>query len=237
VKFAPRLNSDTAMLLNGVSDVPVLYAAEVTHTRRAPIANHFRYRANYWLVDFDRLPPARGIMGCLARFEKSDHCDVRSLLGEKGMDADRILMLSMARTLGYVFNPISVFWCYNVDGECVTVLTEVHNTYGGRHTYVLQPDGKGRAEVDKVLYVSPFYPVDGYYDIRVSEPGLFLSVSVTLHREGDTPFVASLRGERRNASMINVVWASLIHSSLRTSILIRWQAVRLWLRGLKVQPR
>lgn len=237
MKLAPRLKGDTAMSLNGVPDVPVLYAAAVTHRRRAPIANHFRYRANYWLVDFDHLAPPRGIMGCLARFERSDHCDVRALLVEEGMEADRIFMLSMARTLGYVFNPISVFWCYNVAGACVAVLTEVHNTYGGRHTYVLRPDGKGRAEVDKVLYVSPFYPVDGYYAIRVSEPGPSLSVSVTLHRAGDTPFVASLRGERQNASVINVLWASLIHSSLRTSILIRWQAVQLWLRGLKVQPR
>ena len=49
-------------------------------------------------------------------------------------------------------------------------LAEVHNTYGDRHIYLLQPDDHGHSEVNKEMYVSPFYLVDGYYDIRVSEP-------------------------------------------------------------------
>ena len=97
--------------------LPALYAAEVAHTRRTPIANHFRHRASYWLVDFDRLPRPRGIQGRLARFERSDHSDVRAFLCERGVAAERILMLAMPRTLGYVFNPISVFWCYDADGD------------------------------------------------------------------------------------------------------------------------
>lgn len=221
----------------GAPREPVLYAAEVMHSRRSPIANRFCYRASYWLVDVDRLPAPRAIWGSLARFERVDHCDARALLAEEGIVADRILMLAMARTLGYVFNPISVFWSYNADGECVAVLCEVHNTYGGRHTYVLRPDEKGRSAVDKVLYVSPFYPVDGHYDIRVSEPGSSLSVTVTLHRGDDSPFVATLRGEQRANNLFNVLWASLAHSALRTSFLIRWQAIRLLARGLKVHPR
>lgn len=227
---------DTASSSHAGLAVPSLYAADVMHSRRAPIANRFHYRSNYWLVDFDHLPQPRGIWRTLARFEKIDHCDVRALLAEEGLVADQILMLAMARTLGYVFNPITIFWCYNVDEE-VAVVAEVHNTYGGRHTYVLRPNEKRHTEVDKVLYVSPFYPVDGHYDIRVSDPGPSLSATVTLYRANDAPFVASIRCEQRNTSVINVLWASLVHSSLRTSILIRWQAVRLWLRGLTVQPR
>jgi len=220
-----------------VDQLPALYAAEVTHMRRAPITNSFRYRASYWLVDFDQLPAPRGVFRALARFERSDHCDVRTFLAEHGVVADRILMLSMARTLGYVFNPISVFWCYDAVGAQVAVLAEVHNTYGERHTYLLQPDENGRSEVNKVLYVSPFYPVDGHYDIQVSKPGANLSVTVTLHRGGDLPFVASLRGQRRSASPVNAIRASLFQPALRTTILIHWQAVRLWVRGLKMQPQ
>jgi uncharacterized protein len=217
--------------------LPALYAANVTHTRRAPITNHFRYRAGYWLVDFDQLPTRAGIHRYLAHFERDDHCDIRALLAQHGIAADRILMLAMARTLGYVFNPISVYWCYDASGAQVGVLAEVHNTFGGRHTYLLQPDGSGRSEVGKALYVSPFYPVDGHYEIRVSEPGESLSVTVILHRDNDLPFVASLMAERRPVTAANVVRASLMYPALRTSILIRWQAVRLWVRGLKVQPR
>jgi DUF1365 family protein len=231
------LREDLTMPSILADQLPALYAAEVTHTRRAPITNHFRYRASYWLVDFDRMPAPRGIYRRLARFESSDHSDVQTLLAEHGITADRILMLAMARTLGYVFNPISVFWCYDAVGEQVAVLAEVHNTYGERHTYVLHPDENGRSEVDKALYVSPFYPVDGHYDIRVSEPGPSISVTVTLHRSDAPPFVASLRGQRRTASTVNMVLACLLHPALRTSVLIRWQAVRLWVRGVKVQPQ
>jgi uncharacterized protein len=217
--------------------LPALYATKVTHSRRSPMVNHFRYRASYWLVDFDHLPAKRGIHCRIARFDREDHCDARDLLAEHGLVADRILLLTMARTYGYVFNPISVFWCYDEAGVQVALLVEVHNTYGGRHTYLLQPDESGRSEVDKALYVSPFYPVDGHYDIRVSEPGDSLSVTVTLRRKNDLPFVASLIGERRPVTTANGVRASVMYPALRTSILIRWQAVRLWIRGLKVQSR
>jgi DUF1365 family protein len=217
--------------------LPALYSTEVAHTRRTPITNHFRYRASYWLVDFDQLPSPRGILGHLARFEPGDHSDVRAFLAARGIGADRIVMLAMARTLGYVFNPISVFWCYDATGARVAVLAEVHNTYGGRHTYLLQPDEQGRSEVDKAMYVSPFNLVDGSYDIRVSEPGPSLSVSVTLRRVHEEPFVATLRGEWCSANRLNVVKASLVYPALRATILIHWQAVRLWFRGLKVQPR
>jgi DUF1365 family protein len=222
---------------NNAPKLPVLYASVVTHTRHIPIKNRFRYKASYWLVDYDELPEAIGLLGRLVRFERSDHCDVRALLTEHGVTADQILMLAMPRTLGYVFNPISMFWCYDAAGERIAALAEVHNTYGERHAYLLRPDESGRSKVVKELYVSPFYPVDGHYDIRVSEPGPSLSVSVTLHRDGDAPFVASLRGERRVASRRGVLRASLLHPAMRIAILIRWQAVRLWARGLKVQPR
>jgi DUF1365 family protein len=232
------MSRDTPQVCSSLHDpLPVLYATEVAHTRRAPIANYFRYRASYWLVDFDRLPRPRGILRVLAQFERSDHSDVRAFLAEHGIEAERIVMLATPRTLGYVFNPISVFWGYDRNGTQTAVLAEVHNTCGGRHTYLLQPDEHGCSSVTKEMNVSPFNSVDGHYDLRVSEPGACVSVTVTLRREGDLPFVATLRGERRTASTRNVVTASLIHPALRTSILIRWQALRLWFRGLKVQTR
>ena len=87
------------------SQLPALYASVVTHTRRVPIKNGFRYKASYWLVDYDELPEATGLVWRLVRFERSDHSDVRALLTDHGVTADRILMLAMPRTLGYVFNP------------------------------------------------------------------------------------------------------------------------------------
>jgi uncharacterized protein len=217
--------------------VPVLYDSVVMHSRRTPLTNRFRYRTAYWLVDLDDLPQPRGAMGLLARVRARDHLDVRALLRDSGVAADRVLMLTTARTLGYVFNPITVFWAYDRAGARTAVVAEVHNTYGSRHAYLLRPDGDGYAEADKALYVSPFYPVDGRYQIHVSEPGESISLRVSLRRDGDEPFVATLRGQRRAVTAANVLRATLRYPSARTSARIRWQGIRLWAKGLAVQPR
>jgi DUF1365 family protein len=146
-------------------------------------------------------------------------------------------MLAAARTFGYVFDPITVLWCYDQAGEPTAVVAEVHNTYGDRHAYVLNAGSTAATEIGKEMFVSPFYPVDGRYRISVSDPGDSLSVSVTLHREGDRPFVATMRGERQSTSVRNVVRSAVRYSSIRTSLLIRWQALKLWTRGLEMQPR
>lgn len=215
---------------------PAIFEGRVTHARRTPLAHRFRYRAGYWLVDYDLLPQPRGWMGLVARVRREDHADVRSLLREEGIGADRILLLATARTGGYVFNPLSVFWCYDESGQPTAVLAEVHNTYGGRHVYVLKGEEE-ETRVEKELYVSPFYSTEGSYRIRVSQPGSTLSVTVTLEQEGHEPFVASLVATRKPLSVANAVRISLGYSALRTSALIRWQALRLWSRGLKVVPR
>ena len=80
-------------------------------------------------------------------------------------------MLAHARVLGYVFNPLTVYWCHRPDGTLACVVAEVHNTYRQRHAYLLPADDRGRAEVPKQFYVSPFYPVDGRYRMSLPEPG------------------------------------------------------------------
>jgi hypothetical protein len=146
-------------------------------------------------------------------------------------------MLTTAHTLGYVFNPITVFWAYDQAGVGTAVVAEVHNTYGGRHAYLLHPDRDGYAEADKALYVSPFHPADGRYQIHVGEPGETVSLRVILQRESDEPFVATLRGQRRAVTATSVLRASLRFPSALTSALIRWQGIRLWWKGLEVQPQ
>ncbi len=100
---------------------------------------------------------------------------------------------------------MSVFWCHDAEGSLEAVLVEVHNTYGGRHVYSVRTDERGRAVTDKILYVSPFYPVDGHYTMSLPEPGRQLRLAVTLHRDADLPFTASVTGTRRAATVPNVV--------------------------------
>jgi uncharacterized protein len=217
--------------------VPALYEANVSHSRRSPMRHDFRYRVAYWLVDFDRLPYPRGVAGRCIGVSQEDHIDIRSFLLERGITAARVVMLSGARILGHAFDPISVFWCYDQSGTQCAVVAEVHNTYGGRHGYLLNSAEEDVAQVPKRMYVSPFNRVDGTYHIRVSSPGSTVSVSVSLERVGQEPFTAILCGTRRPMTMIAVVGSMFRVSGARTRLLIQWEALRLWRRGLTVQPR
>jgi DUF1365 family protein len=217
--------------------VPALYQAEVTHSRRSPRVHRFGYRATYWLVDFDELPRPPGIARWCTGVRQQDHVDIRGFLDDHGVAAARVVMLTGARSFGYAFDPISVFWCYDeADAQCA-VIAEVHNTYGGRHAYLLEFDTHGEAEIEKAMPVSPFNEMGGTYRIRVSSPTLTVSVRVVLEREGQEPFVASLRGTRRALTRTSALVAVLRHSSARTRVLIQWEALRLWRRGLMVQPK
>jgi uncharacterized protein len=147
-------------------------------------------------------------------------------------------MLAHARVLGHVFNPLTLYWCGYADGAPACVVAEVRNTYGGRHRYLLRPDGKGRAEVTKSFPVSPFFPVDGSYRIRVPPPGERLAVGVTVRRGGTTALVAGLTGRRRPGTAGSLLRLAARHpfATLAVSAGIRFHGVRLYLRGLPVHP-
>ena len=115
-----------------------------------------------------------------------------------------MLMLAHARVLGYVFNPLTVFWCHHADGTLACVIAEVHNTYGQRHAYLVHTDARGRARTEKALYVSPYHPVDGWYQMSLPRPGPRLALSVTLHRPNGHRFVASVRahGARTRSALL-----------------------------------
>ena len=79
-------------------------------------------------------------------------------------------MLATPRSFGHAFNPLSVFWCHDRTGALACVVAEVHNTYGERHCYLLRPDADGHAGAEKAFYVSPFFAVDGRYEMTFTDP-------------------------------------------------------------------
>ncbi|HEX2705450.1 MAG TPA: DUF1365 domain-containing protein [Candidatus Lustribacter sp.] len=229
---------------------PRLYATTIQHTRTGPLAHAFTSRSYSWLVDLDALPRLGGLLGWFARFEARDHvgdpgatlrANIDSFLGDRGVDlrGGRVLMLASARVAGYVFNPISVFWCLDPDEALRCVVVEVHNTYGGRHAYLVQTDDRGRATVDKELYVSPFNDVSGHYELTVPLPGERVRLSVVLRRPGHPPFVARVAGVTRPWGRRTLVGLLVRHplEPLMVSARIRRQGIGLWLRRLPVQPR
>ena len=158
--------------------LPALVVGQVTHRRPGPVRHAFRHRVYQWLVDLDCLPRQRWHLRAFAHFSSADHLGDPGLpikrnienylaLGGIGLgDRGRVLMLASARVLGHVFDPLSVFWCYDSDGVLACVVAEVHNTYGERHAYLLRPDQAGTAMTGKSFYVSPFFDVTGTYELR-----------------------------------------------------------------------
>jgi len=244
------LRRKSATVAGSDIQTPALYYATVGHTRRMPLENTFSYGVYMWLVDLDAIPSMPAPFGWVARFEARDHlgdptrsikANVVAYLAENDIDLSggRVVMLANARVAGYVFNPISVHWCYDRDGALAVILAEVHNTYGERHVYLLRPDESGRAHADKELYVSPFFDTVGQYVMRFSSPAEELSVTMALRKDGRTPFTATLRGRRRRATRGAVVRAALRYPfmPLLVSALIRYQGIKLWARRLPVVSR
>ncbi|WP_433041171.1 DUF1365 domain-containing protein [Dactylosporangium sp. CS-033363] len=210
-----------------------LYECTLRHIRTAPVRHAFAYRTYQWLVDLDDRPDRR--------FRARDHfgdpaatirSNVERFLAHRGVVADgRILMLTNARALGHVFNPLTVYWCHDRSGRLTAVIAEVHNTYGERHCYLLHTDPDGRAETGKAFYVSPFFGTGGRYRMRLPEPADRLALTVALDRDGGPVFTATLRGVRRPAGRRHPFTA------LAVSARIRLQGIRLLLRGLPVLQR
>ncbi|MFI8423421.1 DUF1365 domain-containing protein [Streptomyces sp. NPDC085479] len=230
---------------------PALYICEVAHTRVQPVHHALRRRTYLWLVDLDALPVPPRLLRPLARFDARDHFGGRAPTIRAGLDAylashgvrdadGRVLMLAHARVLGHVFNPLTLYWCHDRAGRPVCVVAEVHNTYGGRHCYLLRPDADGRADVAKEFYVSPFFDVEGSYRMRLPLPGDRLDLTVQLRLpDGSRPLTATVRGRHRAADTRGLLTAALRHpwSTAAVSAGIRLHGIRLYLKGLPVRPR
>lgn len=236
----------------GRTCTPALYLCTVAHARTAPRRYSLRHRTYMWLVDPDRPPRLPYALRPLARFDARDHfggtedtvrAGLEKFLAARGVDlgGGQVTMLTHARVLGYVFNPLTLYWCHDPDGVLRCVVAEVHNTYGERHCYLLRtgPAGDQPAHVDKEFYVSPFFPVDGSYRMRLPEPAERLGLSIQLEREGARPFTATVRGVRRPATTGALLRTAVRHplSTLAVSAAIRLHGIRLFLRGLPVRPR
>jgi len=221
----------------------------VMHRRFGPVRHAFRHRVYLWLVDLDSVPRQRGYLRWFATFSSEDHlgdprqtikaniADYLRLNGIDLGDRGRVLMLASARVLGHVFDPLSVFWCYDSAGRLACIVAEVHNTYGERHAYLLRPDTAGVAEVGKAFHVSPFYDVSGTYTLRFTLTPDRVSTAVLLRREGAVAFSATFRGRPEPATRRNLA-RLLIRQPLitqRVSALIRVHGIWLWLRGLPVR--
>jgi len=222
-----------------------LYVGWVRHRRYVPRAHAFRYPLFMAYLDLGELGEVfkgRALWSAhrpaLARFAREDH------LGDAGMPLEEavrelvaakrgrrpggpIRLLTHLRYLGYGFNPVSFYYCFDAAGERVeTVVAEVNNTpWGERCCYVL--DGL-RAETEKAMHVSPFMPMDLRYAWRFTAPGTRLGVHMRLTRGDETVFDATLALKQEPIG--NGVLARFPLMTAKVIAAIHWEALKLWLK-------
>jgi uncharacterized protein len=225
---------------------PALYRTRVTHLRRAPVHHYFEHQGYSWYVDIDELPELPRWLRPFARFDARDHLAgapdeslrqrVDTFLAGHGIElrGGKVTALMQARVLGYAFNPLSLYWCHDADGILRHVIAEVHNTCGRRHAYLLPPDRNRPAMVGKQLSASPFNAVDGYYLVHAPRPDAAVDVRISLHRENQPAFVATLRGSRRRVGIGTLLRLQVAAplAPLMGALGFRVQIITLRLRGV-----
>ena len=240
-----------AMTTGTLPTLPAVVTGTVTHARIGQVKRAFRHRVYQWLVDLDALPEQPWFLKPFAGFSAADHlgdprhsirANVETFLALHGVflgEGGRVVMLANARVLGHVFDPISVFWCFDSEGTLACIIAEVHNTYGERHAYLLHPDASGRARTDKSLYVSPVFDVSGRFELRFALSPSHVSSTVVLRRDSAVAFTATFSGIPLRATPATVVGQLLRHPLMPqvVSALIRLHGAALWLRRLPVQLR
>lgn len=247
-----------------VSAAPAIYTGTIRHRRFRPEAHAFEYGVFMTLLDLDRLDEAFALSrltgynrSAWASFHDEDHLPdfagssrdrLRAAAAAAGVSLPDgpVLLLTHLRYGGYVFNPISLYYCHDSTGVVRSVLGEVNNTYGGHRNYWLQPQDSNprviRDTAAKTLYVSPFMDADVTYEFRLTPPGESLTAHMTVRGQCESStsriFDATLRLTRRPWTA--AAWRrTLFDQPLMTAKVIaaiHWQALRLRMKGLPVQP-
>jgi DUF1365 family protein len=229
------------------------------HRRTRPRVHHFRYSAFWLLIDFDELPQLSGALRLLSynrtnlfSIRDSDHGDGTSTplrrqaeekLRSAGIEAGGpIRLLCMPRTLGYCFNPLSIYFCHRADGELAALIYQVHNTFGERHSYVmpvLPAGGVVYQRCRKAFYVSPFMDMDLRYEFWTTVPDERVAVNIRVGAADGPMFAAALTGKRETLSDRSLARLFLTMPAITLKVIaaIHWEALRLWMKGLRTRPR
>jgi DUF1365 family protein len=230
-----------------------LYECNVMHHRLAPKRHRFDYRIFMFYLDLDEIdalarPPLLGKRRFnLFAFPDTDHLGatggtvkqkLEARLAAEGipLPADaHIGLLTLPRVLGYIFNPVSFYFCSDAAGRPLCAIAEVENTFREKKLYFLrEPAGEDRFRLiaSKHFYVSPFSELDVQFDFRLRVPGATLEIHVDDLNGTETLLVSALTGARRPLTSARLAWFAIKYPflTLRVMFLIHWHALLLWLK-------
>ncbi len=238
-----------------------LYFGSVMHARLKPFTHRFRYRVFSLLVDVDRI-------GEIARqsrlfsynrwnilsFYDRDHgardgAPLRAWAEERlteasiALDGGTIRLLCFPRLLGYVFNPISLYYCHGPDGALRAVIHQVNNTFGDTHSYVIpvrtEPREVIRQKAGKNLHVSPFMDMDHTYWFALRPPADRLRVAIRQENKDGVMLLATLVGTERPFSDSTLMQALVRFPLMSWKVMaaIHWEALHLVRKGARYHKR
>ena len=240
-----------------MSFASAIYAGHVVHVRHRPKQHKLRYSVFSLLLDLDEMPVLSQTLRLFGYNRRAvysvhdkDHGDgveggLRRWADEKLREAGleptgmRIRMLCYPRILGYVFNPLTVYFCHAADGRLAAILYEVCNTFKERHTYVIPvsaDDGPVRHQCAKEMYVSPFIPMDCTYNFRIQPPEETVSINIGETDSEGALLFAGFSGKRRDLSDGSLLRMLVAYPLMTLKVMggIHWEALRLWWKGTPI---
>tara|TARA_B110000263_G_scaffold211132_1_gene193959 strand:- start:1134 stop:1904 length:771 start_codon:yes stop_codon:yes gene_type:complete len=236
--------------------VSCIYSGLVTHKRFKPKKHFFSYKTFSLLIDLSEIKNIeKNILFFsynkfnILSFYNADHGFrngsslkdwVKKILKKSNINFSlgKIKLLCYPRFFGYVFNPLSIFYCYDKNLKLKAVLYEVKNTFNEQHTYVFRNSSSSDLifhKCNKKFYVSPFIEMRTFYNFRLLKPGKNLNVLIKQNDASGLLLVAQQVGKRLDLSAKNLFFEFLTHPlmSFKVILAIHFEAFRLWFKGIK----